>query len=879
MAKRPNLIRRSGAAGYAVALGAVVIGWLAREVLSAAIGPTALPFIFFFPAVVVASWYGGIGPGVVSIVLSVIAADWFFIEPTHSLIVGSTFGAVALLSFCIASSLIAGAIEAMHHARIRLAQEISERGKAEGELTSARDLLAITLASIGDGVIVTDAKGHITFLNPEAERLTHWSDAEAKGHLLAEVFRIVNEKTRKPAENPVEKVFRTGKVADLANHTVLLARNGAEIPIDDSAAPIRQPAGPLFGVVLVFRDVTNQRRAHEASTRLAAIVEHSGDTIFTKNLDGIIQTWNASAERLFGYGAEEIVGQPVTRLFPPDRLSEEDHILESLRAGKPVERLETIRIAKNGRPIPVSVNISPLRNAEGELVGASKVIHDITDLVAAREALVQEKELLATTLASIGDGVIVTDATGHVTFLNSEAERLTKWSCAEAAGHALPKIFQIVNEETRAPVEDPVEKVIRLNGVVGLANHTVLIGKDGTEIPIDDSAAPIRRPGGTLSGVVLVFRDFTQRKEAERRLHELSLLPAQNPAPILRISGYGTLLYGNPAAIAALKDWNLTMGQQAPEQVFALASYALKKRQIVEREVTLTNRSYFISVVPLTDLGYANLYWTDVTERRQAEQDLRLAHEQLAGHAEQLESLVLQRTARLNEIIGDLEAFSYSIVHDMRGPLRAMQSFARLLVDECGTLSSAGENYVQRIERAADRMDRLIQDGLNYSRVMRSELPLGPVDPGELLQGIVESYPALQAPHSNIELAERFPLVRANEAGLTQCLSNLLDNAVKFVPKGVIPRVRVWAEKRGDRIRLLVKDNGIGISESAHQKIFQIFQRLDNAYEGTGIGLAIVKKAAERMDGKVGVESKPGQGSTFWLELNSTEESARPTEA
>jgi PAS domain S-box-containing protein len=655
------------------------------------------------------------------------------------------------------------------------------RETAVVEAGQQRELLATTLASIGDAVIATDANGGVVFLNPTAETLTGWKNFEAAGKLLPEVFHILNEHTRQPVENPVEKALRLGTVVGLANHAVLLAKDGREIPIDDSAAPIRQADGQILGVVLVFRDATLQRKAHEASARLAAIVEHSGDAIFTKNLDGIVQTWNASAQRLFGYRAEEIVGQHVTLLFPPDRLNEEDDILGRLRQGRPIERLETVRVAKDGKRIPVSVSVSPLRDKDGKIIGASKIIHDVTDLVAAREALVREKELLATTLASIGDAVIVTNAEGRITFLNTEAERLTKWKNAEASGQQLPKVFTIINEQSRATVEDPVEKVLRLGLVVGLANHTTLIAKDGTEIPIDDSAAPIRQADGPLFGVVLVFRDVREQRKAQAALHA-------------------------------------------------------------------------------------------------REEALRQAHAQLANHATELESLVQQRTARLNEMIGDLEAFSYSIVHDLRGPLRAMQGFAQLLADEYDPIGGAARNYVGRIQTAAERMDRLIQDGLSYSRIMRADLALVPVDVAALLRGIVHTYPAFQPPHAEIELQENIPSVNGNESALTQCVSNLLGNAVKFVARGVTPRVRIWAETRNGRVRLFFKDNGIGIEMEAHEKIFRIFERLDRAYEGTGIGLAIVKKAAERMGGSVGVESAPGQGSIFWLDLAGADHGPGATE-
>jgi signal transduction histidine kinase len=335
----------------------------------------------------------------------------------------------------------------------------------------------------------------------------------------------------------------------------------------------------------------------------------------------------------------------------------------------------------------------------------------------------------------------------------------------------------------------------------------------------------------------------------------------------LRVSEGERLLYANPAALQTLHAWSLAIGETVPAQISGLASEVLRSGRPVQRDLSVDGRDYLVSIVPIPEVGYANLYWNDVTESKRAGEALRDAHAELADRAGQLESLVRQRTARLNEMVGDLEAFSYSIVHDMRGPLRAMQSFARLLAEDCGPISPTAEDYVNRIERAATRMDRLIQDGLSYSRIMRSDLPLHPTDPGALLRGMLETYPAFQRPNADIEVHDPFPLVQANEAGLTQCVSNFLDNAVKFVADGDTPRVRIWAETRGDKVRLVFKDNGIGIAKGAQDRIFHIFQRLNNAYEGTGIGLAIVKKAAERMGGTVGVESEPGQGSTFWLEL------------
>jgi hypothetical protein len=179
----------------------------------------------------------------------------------------------------------------------------------------------------------------------------------------------------------------------------------------------------------------------------------------------------------------------------------------------------------------------------------------------------------------------------------------------------------------------------------------------------------------------------------------------------------------------------------------------------------------------------------------------------------------------------------------MRAPLRAMQGFSQVLAEECGPLSPLADDCVRRISTAAARMDRLIQDGFNYGRLMREDLPLTPTDPEALLRGMIETYPTFQPPNASVRIEGQFPLVQANEAGLTQCVSNLLGNAVKFVAPGVIPEVRVWAESGGGRVRLLFQDNGIGMSKDAHRVLFRIFQRLGTDYEGTGVGLAIVKKA------------------------------------
>jgi signal transduction histidine kinase len=215
-----------------------------------------------------------------------------------------------------------------------------------------------------------------------------------------------------------------------------------------------------------------------------------------------------------------------------------------------------------------------------------------------------------------------------------------------------------------------------------------------------------------------------------------------------------------------------------------------------------------------------------------------------------------------------LEHFSYTITHDMRAPLRAMRGLAEIMSEEESEWSDEERRkFTRRIITAAERMDGLITDALQYSRMVRQELPLAPIDVGRLLRGMLDTYPEFQSLNADISVAEDLPTVMGNEAGLTQCFSNLLGNAIRFVRPGQRPQVRVWAEDRDGWVRLWVKDNGIGISPTMLARVFEMFSRGSSPEAGTGIGLALVRKVVDRMGGRVGVESEPGQGSRFWVEL------------
>ncbi len=236
-----------------------------------------------------------------------------------------------------------------------------------------------------------------------------------------------------------------------------------------------------------------------------------------------------------------------------------------------------------------------------------------------------------------------------------------------------------------------------------------------------------------------------------------------------------------------------------------------------------------------------------------------------------LERRVADRTAELTRTVKELEGFAYTVAHDLRAPLRAMSGLSRLMLDDLAKeIPDPGPEYLGRIDTAAKRMDELIVGLLDYSRLSYSDIKLGPADLNSLIETVLKDFKAeLEKKRGIAEVEGSLGVVAANEALLLQVLNNLVSNAIKFVKAGVAPRIRIWSEKESGWVRLWVGDNGIGIAPEYRDLIFGVFQRLNpaEAYAGTGIGLAVVRKAIERMGGRVGVESQLGQGSRFWVEF------------
>ncbi len=454
------------------------------------------------------------------------------------------------------------------------------RQRAEEAMQKQAEWLRIALSSIGDAVISTDAEGRVTFMNGVAEALTGWPLAEATGRPLADVFRIINEHTRQPVENPALRALREGTIVGLANHTVLIARDGTERPIDDSAAPMRSEDGTPIGAVLVFRDVTERKRAGEARARLAAIVESSDDAIVSKTLEGVIRSWNAGAERVFGYSQSEAVGRPITLIIPPERWDEERSILERLCRGERIEHFETVRVAKDGRRLDISLTVSPIRDDAGHIIGASKIARDVTERKRAEQALRESEERYRRAAAEAVRaaeanakfraffeqgtnfaGVLALDGTVV------EANRLCLDACGFTRDEVIGKPFWECGWWNRSPALMEMVRAACLQAAEGrpFRRESHYFVADGSERVVDLIVAPVTDEAGRVLFVAASGTDITERRRMEDALrdqdrrkdeflallaHELRnpLAPLRNGLQVMRLAE------GDPGAIAQARE-------------------------------------------------------------------------------------------------------------------------------------------------------------------------------------------------------------------------------------------------------------------------------------------------------------------------------------
>lgn len=384
-------------APYLVAVLAVLAALLLRWPFAPVFGP-AVPYITFFPAVLVAAYFGGFLPGLLATALGAAAAVYLVVEPHHPFRLADPADAAGLSLFLLGGAAMSLLCESLHRAGRRQAD--AARLTREGE-----ERLRVTLTSIGDAVLVTDAAGRVTFLNPVAEYLTGWALADATGRPFGEVFRILNERTREPAADPIGRVLREGKVVGLSNHTLLIARDGAERPIEDSAAPVKDAGDRVVGVVLVFRDVSDERHGNrrllESEERFAGFMRHLPGLAWIKDAGGRYVFANEAAATAFGVPREQLPGKTDAELFPPAtaaRFRANDR--QALDGGAGVQVIESLR-HPDGTTHHSLVSKFPIPGPHGGPALVGGVAFDVTDRMRAEEAvrfLAEAGEVLSSSL-------------------------------------------------------------------------------------------------------------------------------------------------------------------------------------------------------------------------------------------------------------------------------------------------------------------------------------------------------------------------------------------------------------------------------------------------------------------------------------------------
>jgi len=410
--------------------------------------------------------------------------------------------------------------------------------------------------------------------------------------------------------------------------------------------------------------------------------------------------------------------------------------------------------------------------------------------------------------------------------------------------------------------------------------------KDGRVIWTSVNARVVRDAGGAVLYYEGTSQDITERRKAEAQLATLAHAMESTSEMICITDLDNRFTFVNRAFAVAYGYGPEEILGKSPDILFSpknppgLLSEIIGgtraggwRGEVIDRRKDGTDFPVFLATSQVLDqtgriLGLMGVA-QDITARKRGEAALQEAQAKLQAHAEELEILVERRTEKLREMVAELHHVSYAMIHDMRGPLRAMAGYAQLLDgNEEHCEPAEAREYARRIGVAAVRLDNLVKDALNYTTILPQQLPIEPVDLSRLLRGLIESYPNLHPDTAEIRLEEPLPIVLGSESLLTQCFSNLLGNAVKFVAPGARPQIRVRAEPARDQsVRIWVEDNGVGIPDNVRERLFRMFQRFNTDYEGTGIGLAIVRKVAEKMGGSVGVESEVGKGSRFWVQL------------
>ena len=497
---------------YAVAVLSVGAGLLLRLVLAGVLGTTS-PYVTFFAAVMFAAWFGGFGPGLAATFLSVIMALYFVVPPVFQLRPATREDAVGAILFVGVSILVSLLNETLRRSRARLA-ELARQAERD------RDLFQTTLASIGDAVIATDADGRVTFLNTVAEALTGWSRTDALGRSIKEIVVIQNGKTRLPVENPVERAIREGVIVGLANHTILVSRDGREIPIENSAAPIRAEGRQALGAVLAFRDVTARGKSQDAlarsEQRLKLVLDAGQIGVWDWDVIENRIEWSDLVYDLHGMergtfqgGVEEFA----KLIHPEDRGRVQQAIEAALHQGAPYE-LEFRSIHSSGKLNWLTTQALVLRNEKGEPIRMLGGVADVTARKQAQTSLKQQWSTFDTALSNTPDFTYIFDLDGRFSYINRALLSLLQISLEAGIGK---NFFDLgYPYELAERLQRQIQEVIQTKGT--LRDHTPFTGPTGETRYYEYIFVPVLGANGDVEAVAGSTRDITERRASEEAL-------------------------------------------------------------------------------------------------------------------------------------------------------------------------------------------------------------------------------------------------------------------------------------------------------------------------------------------------------------------------
>jgi PAS domain S-box-containing protein len=746
-------------------------------------------------------------------------------------------------------------------------RDFAARAVAEAALREGEERFRTLANNIPQLAWMADEKGYIFWYNDRWFDYTGTTLNEMAGwgwqkvHHPDHVRRVVDK---------ITKCFQSGEIWD--DTFPLRGRDGKYRLFLSRAVPIRDEQGKILRWFGTNTDISETK---ESGTKYRALLEAAPDAMVVVNQDGEIVLLNVQAEKQFGYSRDELVGQKVKNIIPTgfaERLIADgtrtaaEALAQQIGTG-----IELLGRRKNGSDFPIEIMLSPVESAEGILVTAA--IRDITVRKDAEKHLAQMEGRYRGLLEAAPDAMVVVNQAGEIVLLNVQAEKQFGYRRDELVGQKVKNIIpegfaeRIIADGTRTAAEALAQQIgtgIELSGR----------RKDKTEFPIEIMLSPLESAEGIL--VTAAIRDISVRKAAEEHLAQMEgryrgLLEAAPDAMVVVNQGGEIVLLNVQAEKQFGYPRDELLGQKVKNIIpegFAerLVADALRStedalaQQIgtgIELSGRHKNGSEFPIEIMLSPLESASGILVtaavrDITTRKAAEANL------------------LEKVAELNRSNEELGQFAYIASHDLQEPLRMVASYTQLLSRRYkGKLDSDADEFIAFAVDGAGRMQRLIQDLLTFSRVGTKGKDLLVTSSEEALQqALINLRGAIEQSGAQVT-HDLLPSVLADETQLIQLFQNLIGNGIKYQKNGA-PKVHVSAAKNGgDKYTFSVQDNGLGIDSQYFEKIFGMFQRLHKREEfaGTGIGLAICKKIVERHGGKISVESKVGQGSTFHFTL------------